>query len=226
MATETEATACSSDKPIRCPVCLAGTTAVLAVIDERTYHRCKRCDATFLDPDQLPSRDEERAHYDTHENDPADPRYREFLNRLAAPLLARMADGLQGLDYGCGPGPALAHMLREAGHTMAIYDPVYEPDRNVLEAEYDFITCTEVVEHFHRPRAEFVRFNKLLRPGGWLGIMTMFQNDDARFANWHYRKDPTHVVFYRETTLQWMAQEFGWSCEIPARNVALFRKPI
>ncbi|MEM6495920.1 MAG: class I SAM-dependent methyltransferase [Pseudomonadota bacterium] len=166
MAAETEATACSSDKPIQCPVCLAGTTAVLAAIDERTYHRCKRCHATFLDPDQLPSRDQERAHYDTHENDPADPKYREFLNRLAGPLLARMDDGLQGLDYGCGPGPALAQMLREAGHTMAIYDPFYEPERSVLEAGYDFITCTEVVEHFHRPRAEFARFNKLLKPGG------------------------------------------------------------
>ncbi|MEM8971955.1 MAG: class I SAM-dependent methyltransferase [Pseudomonadota bacterium] len=226
MATEREATANRrGQSSIQCPACLAGETATLIVIDGRSYHRCMRCEATFLDPDQRPGRDEELAHYDTHENDPADPRYRDFLNRLASPLLERMPDGLSGLDYGCGPGPALAQMMCEAGHTMATFDPFYAPDRKVLEVTYDFITCTEVVEHFHRPHAEFSRINNLLRPGGWLGVMTMFQTDDARFANWHYRKDPTHVVFYRETTLRRLAEDFGWSCEIPARNIALFRKP-
>ena len=37
----------------------------------------------------------------------------------------------------------------------------------------------------------------LVRPGGWTGVMTCFQTDDARLAHCHYRRDPTHVVFYR-----------------------------
>ena len=32
------------------------------------------------------------------------------------PLLARLGPASHGLDYGCGPGPALATMLREEGH--------------------------------------------------------------------------------------------------------------
>jgi hypothetical protein len=55
--------------------------------------------------------------------------------------------------------------------------------------------------------------------------MTFFQTDDAGFADWHYRKDPTHVVFYREATMRQAAASRGWSCEIPVRNVALMRKP-
>ncbi len=167
----------------------------------------------------------ERAHYLTHENDPDDPRYRAFLSRLATPLLKRLSPGLSGLDYGCGPGPALAAMLREAGHSVTLYDPFFAADATVLAGRYDFITCTEVVEHFHEPAREFRQLDGLLRPGGWLAVMTMFQTDDARFANWHYRKDPTHVVFYREATMRTLAADLAWHCEIPAPNVALFCKP-
>jgi hypothetical protein len=55
--------------------------------------------------------------------------------------------------------------------------------------------------------------------------MTCFQTDDDRFDNWHYRRDPTHVVFYREFTFKLLANRFGWHLEIPRKDVALFRKP-
>ncbi|WP_347259047.1 class I SAM-dependent methyltransferase [Methylocaldum sp.] len=89
---------------------------------------------------------------------------------------------------------------------------------------YDFVTCTEVAEYFHQPSREFRRLDALLRPGGWLALMTCFQSDDTRFADWHYRRDPTHVVFYREATLRRLAGRHGWHCEIPCPNVALMRK--
>jgi len=224
MIAATESVASINSKDLACVVCQAHSVRLLINVDDRTYHRCDRCDATFLDPAQLPGSDEERAHYATHENDPADLRYRTFLSRLSVPLLERLRPGLSGLDYGCGPGPALAQMMREAGHSMTTYDPFFAADQATLEMSYDFVTCTEVVEHFHTPFAEFRQLDQLLRPGGWLGVMTMFQTQDARFANWHYRKDSTHVVFYRETTMQRIAEDLGWSCEIPAQNIALFRK--
>lgn len=151
--------------------------------------------------------------------------YRQFLSKLAVPLIARLRSGSRGLDYGCGPGPALAAMLREAGHNVALYDPFFFPDPEPLMQVYDFVTCTETVEHFHRPAEELARLTTLVRPGGWLAMMTCFQTDDARFAKWHYRKDPTHVVFYREATWRHLAAARGWSCEVPAKDVALMQKP-
>ena len=50
---------------------------------------------------------------------------------------------------------------------------------------------------------------RLVRPGGWLAVMTCFQTDDARFAGWHYRKDPTHVVFYREADVSLSRRTMG-----------------
>ena len=67
------------------------------------------------------------------------------------------------------------------GTGSALYDPLFAPDRGVLQATYDFVTCTETAEHFHDPALEFARLDALLRPGGLLGLMTVFQNDDTRF---------------------------------------------
>lgn len=194
-------------------------------MDGRDYWCCGGCEARFLDPRQHPLAREEHAHYLLHENDVHDPGYRCFLSRLARPLLGRLAPESSGLDYGCGPGPALAEMLREAGHSVALYDPFFRPDPGPLARQYDFVTCTEVAEHFHRPSNEFVRLCSLVRPGGWLGVMTCFQTEDAAFARWHYRRDPTHVVFYREATMRRIAALHGWRCEVPVKDVALMRKP-
>ena len=141
------------------------------------------------------------------------------------PLVARLEPGREGLDHGCGPGSALAAMLVEAGHRIRLYDPFFAPDPSALRRRYDVITLSEVVEHLHAPGAELARLDGLLRPGGWLAIMTCFQTDDARFAQWHYRRDPTHVVFWREATLKHVARQRGWRCEIPCKDVALMHKP-
>lgn len=206
-------------------MCLTRKVRFLQVAGGRLYWRCRVCMATFLDPSQLPTRDEELERYLLHENDPDDLRYREFLSRLATPLLDRLPPCRVGLDYGCGPGPALAKMLSEAGHSMHLYDPFFAPDRASLNRTYDFITCSEVAEHLHRPAAEFASLDKLLRPGGWLAVMTSFQTDDAHFCNWRYRQEASHVVFYREETFRHLAKHFDWTCEIPATNVALMQKP-
>lgn len=210
---------------IPCPVCRVERTEPMTSVDNRNYWRCPVCQARFLDPRRLPDPAGERAHYDLHENDPDDPGYRAFLARLADPLLKRLQAGQSGLDYGCGPGPALARMLEEAGHRMALYDPIYARNPEVLNGTYDFITCTETAEHFHDPAAEFRRLNRMLHPGGLLAVMTMFQTDDERFAGWHYRRDPTHVVFYRTETMEWLAGHHGWAPDFPARDVVIFRKP-
>ena len=215
----------STQAHLECPVCRAADTRAFDIIDGTGYWRCAACEATFVDPAQHLGSDEEYAVYLQHRNDPADARYRAFLSKLAAPILSKLEPGSLVLDYGCGPGPALAAMLNEAGHDARTYDPFFCPDRDALTRIYDAITCTEVAEHFHAPAEEFDRLGALLRPGGWLAVMTSFQTEDTSFADWHYRKDPTHVVFYRETTFWTIAAQRGWHCEIPVKDVALMRRP-
>jgi 2-polyprenyl-3-methyl-5-hydroxy-6-metoxy-1,4-benzoquinol methylase len=208
-----------------CPLCAAPEAREFAQADGRVYHRCSRCRLTFLAPSQLPDRETELATYRLHQNDPDDPRYRAFLARLTGPLLPHLRPGMVGLDFGCGPGPAIGAMLAPHGLEVTGYDPFFRPDRAALERTYEFITCTEVVEHLHHPGRELALLDRLLRPGGILAVMTLRLEDDDGFARWWYRREPSHVSFYRRETMAWIAGRFGWQLELPAPTVALFAKP-
>ncbi len=167
----------------------------------------------------------EKAEYDRHENTPDDPGYRRFLSRLALPLLQCLPPQASGLDFGCGPGPALAAMLEERGCRVALYDVFYRPDASALRGRYDFITATEVLEHLHRPGEELARLWRLLRPGGVLGVMTKRVIGQEAFLRWHYRNDPTHVAFFSEATFAWWAARYGARLAFPGADTALLFKP-
>lgn len=189
------------------------------------YYRCPNCRLIFAPPKDRPSIDEEFERYETHENDPNDEGYRNFLGQLFEPLNHKLEPGSKGLDFGSGPGPTLNLMFEEQGHEVNIYDPFYADDETALDEKYDFITATEVVEHLFHPRKEFDRLWNCLKPGGYLGIMTKIAEDDKPFfADWHYRLDETHVTFYTEKTIEWLANKWNASVNFPTNRVVIFKK--
>ena len=202
-----------------CPLCRAPTISTPIILHARRYHDCTACGLIHLDPADRLAREAERAHYATHQNDPSDAGYRAFLDRLVLPLVARLSPGATGLDYGSGPGPTLSVMLSERGFPTTDYDPFFAPDAAALAVMYDFITCTETVEHFHHPAAEFARLAAMLRPGGVLAIMTELVHADRALAEWRYLRDPTHVSLYRARTFTWLAQHLGLRLDVPQPNV-------
>jgi hypothetical protein len=208
-----------------CPLCRCSRAALDGEAHGRRFFRCSTCELTFVDARHRLDRESELAHYGTHQNDVRDARYRNFLSRLTVPLVERLPAGSEGLDYGSGPAPALAEMLREQGFRVEIYDPFFAPGPGVLRRDYDFVTASEVVEHFFSPREEFERLDGMIRPGGWLGIMTEPRSGTLPLQGWRYARDPTHVSLYAPATLQWLAQHFGWTVEFSRGAVSLFRKP-
>ena len=207
-----------------CPLCAGHENSHYFTDKRRSYLGCGGCGLVFVSPASYLTRAAERAEYELHQNSINDPGYRAFLARFMDPLVQRLAPGARGLDFGCGPGPALAHMLREAGFEVALYDSFYAPDERVLGGHYDFICATEVVEHLHRPGVELARLWSLLRPGGWLGIMTKLVRDRRAFASWHYKNDPTHVCFFSADTWRWWARQQGASLSIIGADVILLRR--
>ncbi len=207
-----------------CPLCAATGAGPWHRDQRREYLRCESCRLVFVPPDYHLDPAAERAEYELHENEPADPGYRRFLGRLADPLAGRLAPGARGLDFGCGPGPALAAMLGEAGFEVALYDPFFFPDRTVLSGSYDFITATEVVEHLRRPGEELEALWELLRPGGYLGVMTKLVLDHDAFARWHYKNDLTHVAFFSRETWGWWAECHEADLEFPGADVIVLRR--
>ncbi|UTM57226.1 class I SAM-dependent methyltransferase [Photobacterium sp. CCB-ST2H9] len=205
---------------------LCGASALPYHEDRRRgYLQCQACHLIFADPASHLSPSQEKAVYDQHENHVEDEGYRGFLDRLATPLKARLPEGsLDGLDFGCGPGPALAAMFREQGHRIAVYDPYYAPDNSVLERQYDFVTCTEAIEHFYTPAREWQLLLSLVKPGGWLGLMTKLATDVEAFSRWHYKNDPTHVSFFSRETFRFLAERDGLTVEFVGNDVIMLRK--
>ncbi|MDX6749154.1 class I SAM-dependent methyltransferase [Geminicoccaceae bacterium 1502E] len=206
-----------------CPLC-AAVARPFALAHGRRYASCDDCGLAFLDPAQRLTPEEELAEYRLHRNDPADPFYRRHLAKVATPLSARLKPGAEGLDYGCGPGPALVAMMEEAGFAVRGYDPFFCPDESALARRYGFVTCTETVEHFCRPAAEWARLDGLLEPGGVLAVMTRLLTEKVDFPRWSYIRERSHVVFYRPRTMEWLAARFGWEVAILSGEIVFFTK--
>ena len=187
------------NRPV-CPLCGGAQSHHFHEDKKRNYWRCPTCCLVFVEPSALPGPQQEKAEYEQHQNNAADRGYRTFLERIFLPLNQRLPAHSSGLDFGCGPGPALAAMFEDAGHAMAIYDPYFANQPEVLARHYDFITCTEAIEHFHQPAREWALLLSMLRSGGYLAIMTKLVISAERFANWHYKQDPTHVSFFSKET--------------------------
>jgi 2-polyprenyl-3-methyl-5-hydroxy-6-metoxy-1,4-benzoquinol methylase len=212
-----------------CPLCAEPGAALPFYSDaKRSYIRCGSCGLIGVLPSHYLSLQDERAEYDKHQNNPDDDGYRNFLNRLCAPLLQRLAPHSKGLDFGSGPGPVLSLMLAEAGCKMDIYDPHYAANGEVLGGRhrYDFITATEVVEHLRNPLMELERLWVLLKPGGWLGLMTKLALDKEAFSQWHYIHDPTHICFFSKQTMRYLAKKWGTEYILIGADVHLFQKPM
>ncbi len=207
-----------------CPLCNSPDVGWLCRDARREYLICKQCELVFVPPQFFLSREEEKSVYDFHQNDVYDPHYRQFLNRLAAPLLDRLQGPSCGLDFGCGPGPALAAMLREAGHTLTVYDPFYAADPHALQQTYDFITATEVFEHLCRPGRVIRQLWDCLQPGGWLGVMTKRYQLPGDFPDWFYVRDPTHVAFFADRTFEWLADDLEARLTMIRSDVVLLQK--
>ena len=160
---------------LACPVCL-GSAEDFMTVAARRYYCCPTCQARFLDPADFLSVAQERAHYQTHQNLVYDSGYRRFLSKLVEPLLQRVPPGAQGLDYGCGPGPALAAMLQEAEHSVAVYDPCFAPDRAAFGAGVSF--C-----HLHRGRRAFSPPCCRIHPAAWFGSARWLVGGDDLFPD-------------------------------------------
>ena len=205
-----------------CPLCTDIEAKPFHRDRARSYWRCGRCALLFVPPSSWVDSAAERARYDKHRNVPFDPGYCRFLSRLAEPLIQHVAAGSQGLDFGCGPGPALARLLEAKGLQVRLYDPFYANDATVWQTRYDFITATEVVEHLREPAVELDRLFGALRPGGCLGLMTKWVDDERWFTQSRYIRDPTHIAFYRADTMRWIADHWSATLHIPAADIALF----
>lgn len=192
--------------------------------EQSGFFLCTHCGCILRDDVVLPSPEDERTRYLTHNNDIHDEGYRTFTRPITQHILDYFTPQHRGLDYGAGTGPVISQVLHEQGYNIVQYDPFFSPNREVLNRTYDFIACCEVVEHFHHPDKEFASIRDLLNPGGAFVGMTHLYSANILFANWYYKNDPTHVIIYVKQTLEYIAQSYGLRLDIHSDRMFVLSK--
>ncbi|MCB0413701.1 MAG: methyltransferase domain-containing protein [Bdellovibrionales bacterium] len=190
----------------------------------REYFSCNCCDLVFLHPEHRLSYRDEKLRYLEHENAVSDLKYMNYLKQLWDFVEESLGEVFSpGLDYGCGPAKGYERLL-EGRCQIDSFDPYFYPHTIMKADSYQFILCSEAAEHFYSPFEQFQEMQKLLRPKGFLGLRTELRNPSIDFEKWYYRLDPTHVVFYSEKTLLWLAQELDLEIIKCSKNLLVAQK--
>jgi 2-polyprenyl-3-methyl-5-hydroxy-6-metoxy-1,4-benzoquinol methylase len=208
---------------VQCPLCHSKQLNTKEIIKSAFYLSCERCSLVFMHPDSHIATEAEKRRYQEHNNDVEDLRYQKFVSPIVDAVKAYYDNKNKGLDFGAGTGPVITKMLEDQGYQMTLWDPFFHPDVAALDAQYDFIVCCEVIEHFRKPDLEFKRLHELLKPGGRLFCKTDLL-PETPFKDWYYVTDPTHIIFYSEEALRWIQANFGFSEVQIEDRLITFRK--
>lgn len=202
----------------KCPLCVYEADYFLTYktkTGSRNYYLCNNCASIHLDKNELLSFHEEEQRYAMHNNNVEDVRYQQFVSPISNQIIQEQNKNASGLDYGCGPGPVITHVLEEKGFSnIKLYDPYFFNNPKLLDSTYQFIICCEVIEHFSNPKKEFKLIKNLLNTGGkFYGKTELLHEglDAEGFQKWWYKNDPTHCFFYSKKTLRYIAKTFQFS---------------
>ncbi|MFH1386552.1 MAG: class I SAM-dependent methyltransferase [bacterium] len=190
-----------------CKICSQKTRIIFDRQYEHNYYYCANCEFIFLDESKIISPAQEKKEYSFHHNSLENEGYvqmfRDFINQAIKPSRSGKTTAL---DFGSGPEPVLAELLRLEGFETDIYDKYFAPEMADQNKKYDLITATEVFEHLADPLSTLKQLKPLLNKNGILALMTLFhQNNDEHFKAWWYRRDATHIAFYTPKTFHCLA---------------------
>lgn len=212
---------------MKCLICQGSNLQVwdVSANPKRTYFKCEQCDYLFMDPEQRWSEEQEVERYRLHQNQVTDG-YLKFFEPLIVEIEKyRKPHQIKALDFGCGPEPVLAELLKQKSWKTTFYDPLFFPDQNVLKNKYDLVTSTEVWEHLYQPIAVLDQLQDLLSSSALLAVMTSSPPNQEEFSSWSYRRDMTHVGFFSEKAMKFIAQRYGWEILFSKSPYWMLHKP-
>lgn len=211
-----------------CSLCLGDSIREFYLDEKRNwlYFECQQCALVFRDASTYLSHEDEKQRYLTHNNSIENQGYVDFLTPNVSIVLPYLSSDCRGLDYGCGPGPIMDQLFARHGIEVKNYDPHFAPHAELLKQNFDFVTCTEVFEHFYEPYKEMETLHRLLKPGGFLVLMTELRKDKDHFANWGYRTDNTHVVFLNHQSLHQICAAWNYELKSSDGRISLLRKKL
>lgn len=194
---------------LKCKICSNNVDIIDDLQLEYKYQICKNCNFIYRLEKYHLEENEEFDFYSKHKNSIEEESYRNYLSKFIDEAIFPFIKSGDALDFGCGPGPVLAHILEKNGFNCSIYDKNFYNNDDNINKKYDLIVSTEVFEHFVNPLEEITKLTSLLNKNGIISIMTMFRPSIEEFHNWWYRRDYTHISFYDLKTFDYIKEKFN-----------------
>jgi len=205
-----------------CLLCQSSEIIFLKKYLLQNYYQCHHCGLIFVHPADHIDGAAESQRYHTHENDPSNKGYSDFLSQVVSPLKPFLNKEMTVVDWGSGAGKPMQYYLKDDVKAVDSYDPIFALNQLNFK-KYDVVIATEVVEHFRRPLFMWQEMIERLAPFGRLCIMTGMSDDYLpAFFDWYYIQDPTHICFYQTKTFDWIANKFSLRVEKISKNVYFF----
>ncbi len=195
---------------VLCRLCGRMETEPFLTRREKTlYHRCFSCGYVQIDEKHILSEEEERRRYLLHENSSENSGYVRWLESFLNFAFDEVPPaGTAVLDFGSGPEPVMAELMRNRGCKVLLEDCCFAPGKP--DGPFRLITAVEVFEHLLYPAKIMESLASRLSPGGRLCLSTEFLPETPDdFESWHYRNDPTHIGFFTEKSLIAAGRENG-----------------
>lgn len=210
---------------ITCKICDSDVKIIRDTQFDLDYCYCGYCEFIFIDEKEIISKKEELEEYMRHENSFEDEGYVNMFKEFIDKFKPYTSNIQSALEFGCGPGPVLAELLKREGFKVDIYDPYFAPEKVYKNKKYDIITSTEVFEHLKDPIETMELLKDHLNSNGILAIMTLFHhNNEDHFKRWWYRRDLTHISFYTPKTFKYLAKKFDMNVlSIDEKNVCILQ---
>jgi len=131
---------------MKCKICSTNTEQFTDNQLQKTFYHCPYCELIFLGKKFFVTEQNEKNQYDHHNNSLENEGYVKMFNDF----LDYTLEGLHvktALDFGSGPTPVLAELLKRRDFFVEHFDKFYQPKKVYENKLYDLITSTEVFEH-------------------------------------------------------------------------------
>ncbi len=195
---------------MKCQIC-NNETVLIKDIDEKEYVACKNCHIIQLKKEYHINKNLEKKQYDYHNNSFENKGYVQMFENFLDFFYKYLETTEYALDFGSGPNPVLAKILKNRGfENVDYFDKFYQPKKVYEGKKYDLITSTEVFEHLTNPKNTLNLLKNHLKKDGILAVMTLFHsNKHNEFLKWWYKRDPTHITFYTPHSFEVLADMCG-----------------
>ncbi len=147
-------------------------------------------------------------------------------------IIGKYKSPIHILDFGAGSG-GLTEELRRRGKNVTALEPMfhgYLKDQQYPEP-FDVVVAVEVIEHLPNLWEELDEIDKVMTSDGIFIVTTNLTNPfidrpDAveQFRSWCYKDDPTHVNFFSNRSLDFIAERKNWTIDVYKDQLFVARK--